>query len=97
MNEPGTKTTPTDKPTHSVKLTEEEAALKARKVITVAQAKVLFRRSIHTDEDLIRKSGMGASSVNRFWQGTLPTKGMAWNGIAGVLESILVEHVKINP
>ena len=97
MKEDGSKTTPTEKPTHNVKLTEEEAALKARKVITVAQAKALFRKSIFTDEDLERKSGMGASSVDRFWKGTLPTKGMAWNGIAGILESILVEHVKIKP
>ena len=78
-------------------LTDEEAALKPRKEITVAQAKVLFRKSIFTDEDLIRKSGMGRSSVDRFWSGALPKKGMAWRGIAGVLEAILVEHVRIKP
>ena len=97
MKEDGSKTTPTEKPTHNVKLTEEEAALKARKVVTVAEARVLFRKSIFTDEDLERKSGMGGPSVDRFWKGTLPKKGMAWIGIAGVLEAILVDHVKVIP
>lgn len=78
-------------------LTEEEAALKPRTIVTVKEAKVLFRKSIFTDEDLIRKSGMGRSSVERFWKGDLPRKGMAWRGIAGVLEHMLVDHVRIKP
>ncbi len=84
-------------PPETKHLSDEEAALKPRREITVAQARVLFRKSIFTDEDLIRKSGMGRSSVDRFWSGALPKKGMAWRGIAGVLEAILVEHVRIKP
>ncbi len=94
---PGATTNKAGSPPKKTKLTDEEAALTPRKEITVKQAKVLFRDSIFTDEDLIRKSGMGPSSVKRFWKGDLPKKGMAWRGIAGVLEQILVDHIRIKP
>ena len=92
---PAKEAKPAKPPAQKKHLTEEEAALKPRTVVTVKEAKVLFRKSIFTDEDLIRKSGMGRSSVDRFWKGDLPKNGMAWRGIAGLLEQILVDHVKI--
>ncbi len=86
-----------ESPPAKKKLTKEEGALQSRKEITVEQAHGLFRKSVWTDEDLVRKSGMSKSSVYRFWRGDLPKNGTAWRGIAAILERILVEHVRIKP
>ena len=59
-----------------------------RKTITVNQAKNRFRKSIFTDEDLARKSGLSRQTIQRFWGGEMPY-GMSWRGIAGVLEQML--------
>ncbi len=109
MNETGTKiaadetakekppAVPQKDPPRTEKLSEEEAAATPRKEVTVKQAHVYFRESIFTDEDLRRKTGMSASSIRRFWASDdrLSPKSMVWKGIAGVLEQILVEHVRI--
>ncbi len=88
---------PQKDPPRKEKMTEEEAARTPRKEVTVKQAHAYFRKSIFTDEDLRRKTGMSRSSIDRFWSGDdrLSPKSMTWKSIAGVLEQSLVEHVRI--
>ena len=75
---------------------EGELTDRPREEITVAQAKERYRKTPWSNEDLARKSGMGSTSVARFWNGELPHNGMAWRGIVGVLERAL-RHVRVVP
>lgn len=84
-------------PTGSPISFDTTAETRARTEITVEQAKKLFRQSIWTDADLARKSGMGLTSVLRYWKNGLPTDGMSWIGITNILERALGHVLIIKP
>ena len=88
---------PQKAPPRTEPLTDEEAAKIPRTEVTVKQAQAYFRKTPWTNDDLRRKTGMSRSSIDRFWaeDNRLSPKSMVWRGIAGVLEQILPEHVRI--
>ncbi len=92
-----TPAVPQKDPPRTEPLTDEEAAKIPRTEVTVKQAQAYFRKTPWTNDDLRRKTGMSRSSIDRFWaeDNRLSPKSMVWRGIAGVLEQILPEHVRI--